>query len=260
MNIKELSINDGIPILGETWGGRGGIGVIIEGDIPIIEGADELGGIKFGGCDGIWPSGGGGREGDIPIIQTGGGGDGAGRDIPPRPICGGTNDFRGPWGKGDDDEADFSGGNSSGGGRDWSSIEDDYGFGPPDHHISGDGIVIVPPDFNGETGEGIHGDGIFGGDGMGISADPVDPYVVEGDGVGGNSCIAWPTGGGGENIDEADGEGGIKFGNQHYDGIKFGGSDFIDWPPGDTIPGLPIQWAVWPPGDTMPVQIDTNLP
>lgn len=187
------------------------------------------------------------REGDIPIIQTGGGGDGAGRDISPRPICGGTNDFRGPWGKGDDDEADFSGGNSSGGGRDWSRIEDDYGFGPPDHHISGDGIVIDPPDFNGvfhaegdELGGNscIHGDGIFGGVGV----------------------IAWPTGGGGENIDEADGEGGIKFGNQNYDGIKFGGSDFIDWPPGDTIPGLPIQWAVWPPGDIMPVQIDTNLP
>jgi len=48
---------------------------------------------------------------------------------------------------------------------------------------------------------------------------------------------AWPTGGGGENIDEADGEGGIKFGGTG-EGIWPPG---IDWPPGDTIPGLPIQ-------------------
>ena len=139
MNIKELSINDGIPILGETWGGRGGIGVIIEGDIPIIRtpGATEYGGIKFGD-DGwhspTWPSGGGGRN----IDPT-----------------------------------------------------DTIKFGNQ------------------------HYDGIkFGGIGV----------------------IAWPTGGGGRNI-EADGEGGIKFGGTG-EGIWPPG---IDWPPGDTIPGLPIQ-------------------
>lgn len=59
----------------ETWGGSSSN---IEGDIPIIEGADELGGIKFGEdqfCGeertGIWPTGGGGDniENDYGFIE-----------------------------------------------------------------------------------------------------------------------------------------------------------------------------------------------
>lgn len=62
--------------LGETWGGSSSN---IEGDIPIIEGADELGGIKFDWClrggtgEGIWPSGGGGRNIDpTDTVEFGG--------------------------------------------------------------------------------------------------------------------------------------------------------------------------------------------
>lgn len=85
-SIRELSI-DGCLIItgateyggikfGETWGGRGGIGAIIEGGIPPFIATDTVefgGGSEDGGrkqapwhgpchIERVWPSGGGGRN------------------------------------------------------------------------------------------------------------------------------------------------------------------------------------------------------
>ena len=97
ITIKELSIDgspgpsrgEGIPFIASGWGIGGGIKFdwCLRGETWEGRGADELGGIKFGGCDGIkfggtqaypvapgflgetWGGSSSNIEGDIPIIE-----------------------------------------------------------------------------------------------------------------------------------------------------------------------------------------------